>query len=308
MCIHHYYYHRPCGHSVKNAPLSLRYHCEDLERALVYYHDQPKYKLLDAELSIFFGISITEQLKTPKICPEVWPPVADGVKEKQARVSEFGGWGGISQRSVHAVGEKLDQETTAITQRLLTERSDARFLREANESHDPRQIPYPRDQVEHILSFQARQLNPHPRAPCNVIQHAVPWGCGRHDSPACLVGHNFPIGPLCPYLLASRLPRAKPTQEARMLGSNSPMSRGGAINELGQYAKIKQFTRSAPGKVDRGGLTPLPLSREFLDSIRAINKSSTEQAAKEPEVREQEMWYLYANGQKPPPGLYQFDL
>ena len=42
MCIHHYYPHMPCGHMVKNLPLSIQHHRLGVEKALRYDHDQPR--------------------------------------------------------------------------------------------------------------------------------------------------------------------------------------------------------------------------------------------------------------------------
>ncbi|KAL9098850.1 MAG: hypothetical protein Q9163_005563, partial [Psora crenata] len=298
MCIHHYYHHRPCGHLIKNHPLSLHHHCQDLERALRYYHDQPKYLLLDQELQNRYGIPVSEQFKTPTACPEIWPPVIRDPEEQESMVSQYARWAQQAMDVLYNYQRNYGETPAVAHQRFLTEQSESRLEAIARMYLDPRHIPYPLDQAEHIMSFLERQHDPGAQPVYNVLLHTVPWGCGRSNSSACLMGHNIPNGPLCPYLLASRLPRDRMTPEAMLLCDFTPVNRGGASNDTRHSAKDKRFIRSALGIDQDGDLCPLPLDSAFLESIQRVGQVKTGSLEVSPE-----MWYFYVSGEMPPPGL-----
>ena len=66
MCLIHFYHHSPCGHNEQNWPLSIQCHCEAVEQALRFFHDQNAYHLLDEELSTRYKMDTIENLACPK--------------------------------------------------------------------------------------------------------------------------------------------------------------------------------------------------------------------------------------------------
>ena len=279
MCIHHYYHHLPCGHMIKNMPLSIQHHCLDVEKALRYYHDQPSYHLLDQQLCNKYGVPATDQLETPSACPEVFPPPFSSLEDQKRWQTFYWSWVYETLESPYAL-DVLHGRNPALTFQKDLDRSseEQRYMAalthySATQESVPTHGPYPVHQMEHIMDIRARQHNPSTQPHFNVIQHTVNWGCGRTNSLDCLVGHNAPQGPLCPFLLACRLPRDHVTPEAQFLGAVGSRSRGGANNNPSRNKGGRHHFRSAPGYMGEGGsMCAVPLPDSFIDAIMRVGQ------------------------------------
>ena len=284
MCLIHFYHHSACGHTEQNWPLSIQCHCEAVEQALRFFHDQNAYHLLDEQLSTRYSMNTIENLQTPKACAARWPlPLPSPDPYQYILPQQYWDW--VAETMADLQGASLHNDNLppslprqhrldSISQHKKD--SGKRRMRAAGLT-DKTAGPYPVDQVDHILSIRQRQdrgepLEPH-QPPWNVVLHTVPWGCGRHNHPACLVGHNDTSpngGPLCPYLLAHRLPRDQRTNVANQLADTDPRNRGGAVNVPLGGTHPRQLTRSAPAFSGPGGggeLVTVPLAPGFVESV-----------------------------------------
>ncbi|KAL9124370.1 MAG: hypothetical protein Q9217_006295, partial [Psora testacea] len=259
----------------------------------------PKYLLLDQDLHNRYGIPITEQFKTPNACPVVWPPRIRNAREREIIAMQYRDWVQHTMDDLYTYQNDFGETPALTNQRFLTEQSDARLLTTASSRSDARHVPYPLDQAEHIMALMARQLEPHAQPAYNVIQHTVPWGCGRYNTAACLVGHNIPNGPMCPYLLAYRLPKDQVTTEATLLRDFNAINRGGAVNDTRHGAKDKIFIRSALGTDAEGDICPLPLNFVLWEKMQEIGQVKT--PGSHQGMVGPEMWYFYVSGEMPPP-------
>ena len=279
MCIHHYYHHTPCGHMVKNLPLSVQHHCLDVEKALRFYHDQPSYHPLDQQLSNRYGVPVSRQLQTPCTCPEIPPPFVPDSEEQNRWIACYWSWVHDSLHDFYTYEQLNGQVPAVAMQKGLDAASEERRYMAAQihcsktGERAPTHGPYPPDQMDHIVELKARQENAFFQPDFNVIQHGVPWGCGRTNSPFCLFGHNAPQGPFCPYLLACRLPTTHLTPEAEIMGAFRSNNRGGAGNHSTRRTQGKEHIRSAPARMNPAGkLCPLPLSDNYIDAVMRVGQ------------------------------------
>ena len=144
------------------------------------------------------------------------------------------------------------------------------------QERQPTHGPYPVGQMDHIVHLRESQTSSQRELYYNIVQHDVPWGCGRTTSSACLAGHNFPQGPFCPYLLASRLPKDQITREAVCLGAFGAQSRAEATNIPTRSPRRKDFTRRAPAYLGQGSeLCLIPLSSNYIDAIMRTGQIPT---------------------------------
>ena len=274
MCIHHYFHHIPCGHMVKNLPLSVQHHCADVEKALRFYHDQPSYHPLDEQLCNRYGIPASSQLQTPKTCPEISLSSVSDAEEQQRRIQGYWTWASHVSTELDAYRNAYGHSQAMAIQNELDSYSEITRCNAAHahagNTQDWRWTdgPYPTNQMEHIINLGLNQTNSLVQPDYNIVQHNVPWGCGRHNSPQCLIGHNLPEGPFCPYLLASRLPKDTITQEAVCLGALGQERHSRGFNAMDRSSIEKDFMRCAPACLGQdNGLRSIPLSENYIRAI-----------------------------------------
>ena len=271
--------------------MSILDHCEHVDTALRFYHNQPDYQLADGTLSIKYGVPPTKQLRCPEACIEIWPPSQDDRRNSPEYLAEYQEWrDNVMLKKKFYVNQNNCHKSTTLQGELD---HDAELGRQAaaiacstnykSHVYDPPDFadrftncPYPDAQLDFVVRVEQARASPVTHPPWNVIIHRVDHGCGRNANTACLHGHfPDPGHPQCPWLVAQRFRSARlPTQETTLLASNDPKHRGGAVNSGLRNGRLES-TNAALSYVTRRKKVMKELPVPFLRGVFSTRRPAT---------------------------------